>query len=92
MRQESFEPPRARKKYPSKCPICGGSIEEATVTLPFPDQNDGIKLVQGVPAGVCSSCKEEYLTAEVAETLEKLISSQPHTRVDTPVWKYAANL
>lgn len=92
MSQQPFEPPMARKRYPSKCPICGGSIEEAKVTLPFPDQNGGVKLVQEVPAGVCSSCREEYLTAEVAETLERLMSSEPHTRIDTPVWKYAANL
>jgi YgiT-type zinc finger domain-containing protein len=92
MKRQPFEPPKDRKKYPSKCPLCGGIIEEAIVTVPFPDENGGVKLVQAVPAGVCGSCREEYLTAEVAESLENLMNSQPYTRIDTPVWKYAANL
>lgn len=92
MNQRAFERPKVRKQYPSKCPICGGLVQEATVNLSFPDPDGGVKLVQGVPAGVCNACREEYLTAEVAESLATLMSSRPHTKVDTPVWKYAANL
>lgn len=92
MNRRPFEPPSTKNKYPKKCPICGGSVAEALVTLSFPDGTDGIKIVHQVPAGVCGSCGEEYLAADVAEKLELLLDSPPHDQIKSPVWKYAANL
>ncbi|MBW3589851.1 MAG: type II toxin-antitoxin system MqsA family antitoxin [Actinobacteria bacterium] len=90
MSQRSFEPPKVKKEFPRLCPICGGSINKTTVTLSFPDDQGSIKIVQGVPAGVCSSCGEEYLTAEVSLKLERILSSPPHSKIHAPVWKYAS--
>lgn len=92
MNQRAFRAPRVRETYPRLCPICGGAIEEAVVTLSFPDDSESVKIVHQVPAGVCGSCGEEYLSADVAEKLERLLSSPPHDEVKSPVWKYAANL
>lgn len=92
MNQRPFDPPKHKSKYPNKCPICGGPIAEALVTLSFPDGSEVVKIVHQVPAGVCSSCGEEYLAADVAEKLELLLNSPPHDQVKSPVWKYAANL
>ena len=92
MSQKPFEPPKVKKTYPRRCAICAGPIEETVVTLSFPDGSSGVKIVHQVPAGVCSSCGEEYLAADVAERLERLLNSPPHDEVKSPVWKYAANL
>lgn len=62
------------------------------MTLSFLDAKGDVKIVKGVPAGVCESCGEEYLTAEVSATLERILNTPPHTEVHAPVWKYAANL
>ncbi len=92
MSRKQFQPPKAKNKYPSKCAICGGPISETLVTLAFPDGRQGVKIVNQVPAGVCSSCGEEYLTADVGEKLELLLDSPPHDQVKSPVWKFVANL
>lgn len=91
MEKKAFEPPKRKRAFPRVCPICGGPIKRAKVTLSFPD-GEGVKIVRGVPAGVCASCGEEYLTAQVSEVLQRILASPPHEKVPTPVWKYASNL
>jgi YgiT-type zinc finger domain-containing protein len=44
-----------RKEYPSECSLCRGSIEEQRVNLALPDRDGQIRIIDGVPAGVCGS-------------------------------------
>lgn len=48
-----FPPPEKREIYPDKCSVCGGTVTEETVDVPLPDRDGTIRLIQGVPAGVC---------------------------------------
>lgn len=92
MGKQVFDPLKKKKEFPRICPICGGSIKKAKVTLSFPDGKGGVKIVQEVPAGVCTSCGEEYLTAEVGEVVQRILISPPQDKIHAPLWKYAANL
>ena len=45
-----------RKRYPSRCDLCGGNVIEQVVTLTYPDPSGKVRVIEGVPAGVCDQC------------------------------------
>lgn len=61
MKNASTFPPKARKKYPSKCIQCGGAVVEGITTFIYHEGNGNTRVVHGVPAGICQSCGERYL-------------------------------
>ena len=84
MSQTRGFPPTDLKKYPSRCPLCGGPIIEQIVTLSY-DQPDGtVRLVHGVPAGVCDVCGERYLRPEVTTAIEGLLNDPPERHEQVP--------
>ncbi|MFN2594675.1 MAG: type II toxin-antitoxin system MqsA family antitoxin [Actinomycetota bacterium] len=85
-----FEPPARRADYPSACAVCGGSVAERTVTLSVPGPDGETRLVHHVPAGVCETCGEQYLTSLIAERLERLLDEPPSEEQAVPVWDFAA--
>jgi len=80
-----------RKPYPTRCPICGGEVVERLVTLTYSLGDDHTRIVSGVPAGVCRSCGEQYLTPQVTKRIEELLSAPPSSHQQIPVWDYAAS-
>ncbi len=57
----------------SRCPLCGGRMKvgEATIPFMFPDT---VVLVKDVPAQVCNSCHEPYMTGKVTDRLTNLLN------------------
>jgi YgiT-type zinc finger domain-containing protein len=54
------------------CPLCGGRLEPGRATVPFLLPHTVI-LIKDVPAEICSSCHEPYMTGEVTDhILERL--------------------
>lgn len=53
------------------CPTCGGNIK-LDKTLFTTKINEGILVIQDVPAEICSQCGEEWLSDEVMEKIELL--------------------
>ena len=84
-----FEPPTQREDYPRRCSVCGGAVVERTVNLSLPDPAGEIRIVHHVPAGVCESCGEQYLTSAVIRRIEKLLEAPPTRRDKIPVWDFA---
>lgn len=84
-----FPPGHQRKKYPSKCSTCDGTITERIVNLTYPDRNESIRLVEGAPAGACDQCPEKYLTPETAGAIERLFTQLPARTQVVPVWEYS---
>lgn len=85
-------PPAQRKKYPSTCSVCGGAVTEQRIDIPLPDLEGTIRLIEGVPAGVCDQCNEYYLTVETSQTIDRLLAAPPSREDKISVWKYAAGL
>lgn len=92
MSGQSFEASPSGARYPKKCALCRARIVETTTTLTYPEKDGRIKVVREVPAGVCEACGEKYLTAEVAEALERLLKSPAPASIEVPVWRFVANL
>ncbi|MCA1702183.1 MAG: type II toxin-antitoxin system MqsA family antitoxin [Actinobacteria bacterium] len=89
MDEMRFPLPEDRKKYPSCCDLCGGTITEKRVDLPYPDRDGTIRLIRGAPAGVCDQCHEKYLTAETAQAIDKLLAAPPSREEKISVWEFA---
>lgn len=84
-----FPPPEERKKYPSQCSTCRGRIVERIVTCTLPDRKGHLRIIEGVPAGVCDQCHEQYLTFETAAAIDKLLASPPTKKETVSVWEFA---
>jgi len=57
----------------SRCPLCGGRMKRGVATIPFVLRNTVI-VVKNVPAEICSSCHEPYMTGEVTDRITVLLN------------------
>lgn len=89
MSDMEFPPRDKRKKYPSKCSVCGGKVTESTVDIPLPDRGGTIRLIEGVPAGVCDQCHEYYLTTQTSRAIDRLLEVPPSREEKISVWEFA---
>ena len=55
-----------------KCPICNGNKELSTVTFTV-DLGTNLIVIRNTPATVCSVCGEEWISDEVAESIEEVV-------------------
>lgn len=82
------EEARTVKHEYANCSFCGGPVEERLVNVDYRTKT-GLVIIENVPAGVCRQCGEEYYTAQVAKTLEKLATETPASRtVAVPVHQF----
>lgn len=84
-----FPPPEKRKKYPSRCSVCGGRVVERLETLSYPGPGELPRVITGVPAGVCEQCGEKYLRPEVIADIERILADAPAREEAIAVWEYA---
>jgi len=78
------------RPYPSRCILCGGPVEEQVLTLPYTGENGSVRVVRGVPVGVCRVCGERYLRPEVAARIDELLARPADGNEEFPVWDFAA--
>jgi YgiT-type zinc finger domain-containing protein len=57
----------------SRCPLCGGRMKRGVATIPFILGNTVI-VVKDVPAEICSSCHEPYMTGKVTNRITILLN------------------
>lgn len=89
MRAMRFPPPEERETYPERCDLCGGSVSERLVSLALSDRDGRVRIIEGVPAGVCDQCHEQYLTVETSRAIDRLLSAPPSRQEAVPVWEFA---
>ncbi|MCK6556939.1 type II toxin-antitoxin system MqsA family antitoxin [Candidatus Binatia bacterium] len=59
----------------SECYFCRGRVEPSKVDVDF-RWGRRLKVIRGVPAGVCRQCGERYFDAAVYKEMEKLGASR----------------
>ena len=57
----------------NKCPVCKGEIKLSTVTFTV-DDGQSLVVIRNTPATVCSLCGEEWISDDMAGTLEMMVS------------------
>jgi YgiT-type zinc finger domain-containing protein len=88
MKPVRLPPKSERKALSSACARCCGPVEQKVVTITYPGADRDVRIVRGVPAGVCSQCGEQYLSFEVVSQLEKLFDLPPSRSEEVPVWNF----
>jgi len=61
------------KRTETKCPICNGEKEQGKVTFTV-DLGTNLIVIRDTPATICSICGEEWISDEVAENIEAVVS------------------
>ena len=62
-----------RESDNGRCPLCGGHLTpEQNVTIPFV-VDEKIVVVRNIPAEVCNSCHEPYLTGAATDRVVALL-------------------
>lgn len=57
----------------SRCPVCGGRLVQGVATIPFVLPGTMV-LIKDVPANICQSCHEPYVTGKVTDRLTSLLN------------------
>lgn len=55
--------------------------------LTLPDREGRIRIIEGVPAGVCDQCPEKYLTVGTSRAIDALLAASPVREEPVPVWE-----
>lgn len=66
------------------CALCGGKKRkgETTYTVEF---GFGVVVIRHVPALICTQCAEEWIEADVAKELEKMVESARNKKLELEV-------
>jgi YgiT-type zinc finger domain-containing protein len=57
------------------CYFCGGEVVEKVIELEY-RWKGRLYIIEGVPVGVCQQCGEKYFTAQVSETIDRIVEAK----------------
>jgi YgiT-type zinc finger domain-containing protein len=70
-------------------PICYNTITLCLATIPFVLENT-VAVIKDVPAEVCASCHESYMTGEVTDRVTVLLKQLYSLQTEVSVISYSA--
>lgn len=70
-----------------KCFICKSETEEKKINY-MVDLEDTIIIIKGVPAKVCSNCKEQYFSDETSKNIEDIVEKLKNLSTEITVINY----
>ena len=70
--------------------LCGGRLlSKQRATIPFVLENT-VAVIKDVPAEVCASCHESYMTGEVTDRVTALLKQLRSLQMEVSVISYSA--
>lgn len=66
------------------CALCGGKKRKGKTTYSV-ELGFGVVVVRHVPALICTQCAEEWIEADVAKELEKMVESARNKKLELEV-------
>ena len=75
-----------KMKNQFKCPECGGTIREQSISMTYDVRNTHI-VIKNIPARVCKKCGHELLDGHTAKDVDLLVN-----RVSEDVERFARSL
>jgi len=73
-----------------RCIVCKHGETEPGVTTLSVDRGGHVVVIRSIPADVCSTCGEEYLSAEVMKTLEAEVEQAERAGIEVAVRSFQA--
>ena len=74
-----------------KCFKCNGELEKKNVNYVV-DLENTIIIIKGVPAKVCTKCKEQYFDDETSENIEKIVEQLKELSTEVTIVKYKSRV
>ncbi len=71
----------------SSCSYCGSSVDERHVRMEL-WIGDSLVVFEDVPAGVCSQCGEEYISADIQDKMFALSKTPAKKKMEVPVYLF----
>lgn len=79
-----------QERASGRCPLCGGRlVSNQRVTIPFVLEHT-VAIVKDVPAEVCASCHESYMTGEATDRLTELLKQLRSLQTEVSVISYSS--
>lgn len=66
------------------CALCGGKKRKGETTYTV-ELGFGVVVIRHVPALICTQCAEEWIEADVAKELEKMVESARNKKLELEV-------
>jgi len=66
------------------CALCGGEKRKGETTYTV-ELGFGVVVIRHVPALICTLCAEEWIEADVAKELEKIVESARNKKLELEV-------
>ena len=66
------------------CAICGGEKRRGRTTYSV-ELGFGVVVIRHVPALICTQCAEEWIEADVAKELEKIVEVAKNNKLEVEV-------
>jgi len=66
------------------CALCGGKKRKGETTYTV-ELGFGVVVIRHVPALICTQCAEEWIEADVAKELEKMVESVRNKKLELEV-------
>jgi YgiT-type zinc finger domain-containing protein len=73
-----------------RCIVCKHGETEPGVTTLSVDRGGHVIVIRSVPADVCTTCGEEYLSAEVMKALEAEVEQAERAGIEVAVRSFQA--
>ena len=70
-----------------RCPVCGGRLRAGVTVVPFLLAGS-VALVKDVPAEICASCREPYLTGQVTDRIIGLLNPLRDLKAEVLILAY----
>ena len=79
-----------QERNDGRCPLCRGRlVSEQKATVPFVLENT-VAVIKDVPAEVCASCHESYMTGEVTDRVIGLLKQLRSLHTEVSIISYSA--
>ena len=79
-----------QERSDGRCPLCGGRLlSKQRSTIPFILEKI-VAVIKDVPAEVCASCHESYMTGEVTDRVAALLKQLRSLQTEVSVISYSA--
>lgn len=66
------------------CALCGGKKRKGKTTYTV-ELGFGVVVIRHVPALICTQCAEEWIEADIANELEKIVESARNKKLELEV-------
>jgi YgiT-type zinc finger domain-containing protein len=69
------------------CPLCGGHKKQGTTTFTV-DMDETLVVIRNVPATLCALCGNEWISDEVASSIESIVEEAKSIHRQVEVTQY----